>query len=814
MKKYNPLPASKLSVAVSPSSLKFSHTGIVHTDDFDSRKCQQRAFEALELALTIERPGYNIYISGEKGLGRTRFARDFLAPRAASMDTPRDLIYVNNFQDQDQPRVIKMPSGTARQFKKDLGIAVKKIRESIPSGFEQDFYVRKHGDLIKEYNDIRENLLSSMENQANKNGFSLNVDENGSLSLFPLVEGKVLTPEEFEKLKPDLKKSLKKESGRIMEALLGLSRQITKKEQDLRENEKQLEQEVAGERTDVCLKEVFKQYSGIPGIDEFLRDLKNDVLENIEHFKPRDQTQENPADLFGASQEGFFSRYEVNIFVDNSGRKGAPILIEDNPVYFNLLGCIERESEMGTYYTDFTLLKAGSIHKANGGFLVLRAEDILSQPQSWEGLLRCLRSGRAEIDDPSDHYDMVRTRTIRPEPVPLDIKIIIIGSDEVYEILLDADERFAKLFKIKAHMQESVTRNKDSIHEQSLILSRIAADNNLHDFKREAVAALIDHSSRLAGDQQKLSLKLSHIAELMIEADAFASMEKKKKVDAGAVRRALEARKYRLNLYEDEFLSEYEREAIKVRTHGFSVGRANGLSVSAFGDYILALPHQISCTTGVGHAGIMDLEREAELGGPIHTKGMMIIKGYLQNLFAQDKPLVLSGSLCFEQSYAHIDGDSASGAELAALLSALSGAPINLSFAFTGAVSQSGAIMAVGEVTRKIEGYFEVCKRKGLTGEQGVIIPKDNVAHLMLSESVVQAARERKFHIHPVESIEQAMEILTGIKAGKKLSNGGFSPDSIYHRVNERLRQLAHLADQKVRRSVVRKKQQAVGREG
>ncbi len=805
MKQYKPLPASKLSVSLAPSKIRFSHTGAVRSKNFDSRKCQQRAFEALELALTINRPGYNIYLSGEKGLGRTRFVKDFLAPRISSMKTPGDYIYVNNFHDPDQPLAIQMPPGTARQFKRDLGAAVKKIRESIPSGFEQDFYVRKHGDLIKEYNEIRENLLTRMENQANKNGFSLNVDENGSLTLFPLVEGKVLTSEEFEKLDPEVKKNLKQESGRIMEALLGLSRQITKKEQDLRENEKQLDQEVAGERADFCLKETVDSYGHIPGLIDFLGDLKNDILENIEHFKPREQAQETPADLFGGSQESFFSRYEVNIFVDNSARNGAPILIEDNPVYFNLLGCIERESEMGTYYTDFTLLKAGSIHKANGGFLVLRAEDILSQPQSWEGLLRCLRSGKAEIDDPSDHYDMVRTRTIRPDPVPLDIKIIIIGSDEVYEILLDADERFAKLFKIKAHMQESMVRNNDSITKQSLILARIASDNNLRSFVREAVAAIIDHSSRLAGDQKKLSLKLSQIAELMIEADAFASMENKAKVDALAVHRALEARKYRLNLYEDEFLSEYEREAIKVRTHGFSVGRANGLSVSAFGDYILALPHQISCTTGVGHGGIMDLEREAELGGPIHTKGMMIIKGYLQNLFAQDKPLVLSGSLCFEQSYAHIDGDSASGAELAALLSALSGAPINLSFAFTGAVSQSGAIMAVGEPTRKIEGYYEVCKRKGLTGKQGVIIPKDNVAHLMLNDTVVQAARDNKFHIHPVESIEQAMEILTGIKAGKRLSSGGFTRGSIYHRVNERLRQLAHLADQKVRRTVARK---------
>ncbi|RQD58800.1 MAG: ATP-binding protein [Desulfonatronovibrio sp. MSAO_Bac4] len=805
MKKAKPLQPSKLSIFLTPSKIRFSDTKTARYGAFDSRNCQQRAFEALELALTITRPGYNIYLSGEKGLGRTRFVKDYLKPRAEAKKAPSDWIYVNNFQDPDRPLAIDLPPGKARNFKRDLAAAVKKIRQAIPAGFEQDFYVRRHGDLIKEYNDIREGLLTRMEHQANKNGFSLNVDENGSLTLFPLVEGKVLTSEEFEKLDSSLRKELNQESARIMEALLGLSRQITKKEQDLRENEKQLDREVAGERTDTCLKEVLEKYQGIPALMSFLADLKNDILENLENFKPKEPAQESQADLFGGSQEGFFSRYEVNIFVDNSDTQGAPVLIEDNPVYFNLLGCIERESEMGTYYTDFTLLKPGSIHRANGGFLVLRAEDILSQPQSWEGLFRCLRSGKAEIDDPSDHYEMVRTRTIRPQPISLDIKIIIIGSDDLYEVLLEADERFSKLFKIKAHMRETMPRNNGSIHEQSLILARIAADNGLHPFSRDAVAVLIDHSSRLAGDQQKLSLKLSQISELMIEADAFAVMDKKDVVDEESVNRALTARKYRLNLYEDEFLSEYEREAIKVRTTGYSVGRANGLSVSAFGDYVMALPHQISCTTGVGHGGIMDLEREAELGGPIHTKGMMIIKGYLQNLFAQDKPLVLSGSLCFEQSYAHIDGDSASGAELAALLSALSAVPINLSYAFTGAVSQSGAIMAVGEVTRKIEGYFEVCRRKGLTGEQGVIIPRDNAIHLMLNDDVVEAAKKGMFKIYPVENIEQAMEILTGIKAGRKLANGNFSPGSIYRKVNEKFRELAHLADQKVKKTIFRK---------
>ncbi|WP_291322292.1 ATP-binding protein [Desulfonatronospira sp.] len=798
MTKKHMVPASRLCVRLASSKIPFSHTGGTAARRHKEQVFQQRAFDAMELAVSIKRPGYNVYLSGEQGLGRNQFILDFLGPRAAKMPTPGDWIYVNNLQDPDNPLAISLPPGSARDFRRELQTAVKKIRESIPAGFEQDFYIRKHGDLIKEYNETRENLLSRMEHKAHKSGFSLSVDENGSLSLYPLVEGKAMDPEEFEKLGPEVKKDLMQQSNRIMEALLGLSRQISRKEQDLKENERKLDQEVAGSRIDACLKKIRQKYADYPRLMEYMDNIKQDLLENVEHFKPREQPSEGSVEQQSAGQDVCLSRYGVNILVEHSPHKGAPVLVEDNPNYFNLLGCIERETEMGAYYTDFTLIKAGSLHKANGGFLIIRAEDILSQPQAWEGLLRCLRSGRAEIDDPADQYEMVRTRTIRPETIGLDIKIILLGSDEMYELLLEADERFGKLFKIKAHLRESISRTPATIKNHSLVLAGIARNNSLSHFTREAVAALVDHSSRLAGDQQKLSLKYSHLADLMMEADAFARINGGDKVEADSVYRALEARKYRLNLYEDEFLSEYEREAIRVQTKGYAVGRANGLSVSMYGDYILALPHQISCTTGVGHGGIMDLEREAELGGPIHTKGMMIIKGYLQNLFAQDKPLVLSGSLCFEQSYAHIDGDSASGAELAALLSALSGVPINLSHAFTGAISQSGAVMAVGEVTRKIEGYFELCRRKGLTGEQGVIIPRDNLAHLMLSEEVIQAVRQNMFHVHAVLHIEEAMEILTGVRAGKKLTNGKFSPGSIYRLADESLQHLAHLADKKV----------------
>lgn len=410
-------------------------------------------------------------------------------------------------------------------------------------------------------------------------------------------------------------------------------------------------------------------------------------------------------------------------------------------------------------------------------------------------MLRCLRTKQSRLDDPTDHYDILRTRTIVPDPIALDLKVILIGDDETYELLFTHDERFRKIFKLKAHIQDTVFRTADTILSHVQTMEHMARENELRSFKKDAYAELVDYAARMAEDRERLSLHFSHLREIMIEANAYAHLHDKRAVTGACVTLALQEREYRTNLYQEEFLHEYDRRSIKVRTQGRAVGMANGLSVTQIGEYAMGLPHQISCTVGVGHGGIMDLEREAELGGPIHTKGMMILKSYFVNLFARNKPLVLTGSLCFEQSYAHVDGDSASGAELAALLSALSDIPIRLNLAFTGAISQSGAIMAVGGVTHKVEGFFEVCRRRGLTGDQGVLLPQDNVVHLVLRNDVLQAIKDGLFHIYPVANIEQAIEILTEVKAGVRLKNGRFSPHSVYAAVDERLSELAVLAE-------------------
>jgi predicted ATP-dependent protease len=786
------LDASKLRAFMDPVRIPYKDSSEIPDRNVYSR-FQPRAIQALSLALEIRGNEHNIYVSGEPNMGRTYFVKSFLKPAAAKADAPCDWIYLYNFEDSDKPIVVSLPAGQGRKLKLAQHKAMTLIRHEIPARLEKDVFQKKHERLVKKYNTKRESLFSKMDESAEKENFSLNLDDDGVLTLSPIVNDEVVTDKDFDKLKPALRKELKAKGEELLAGVSSILRQINQNEMDMRDSETDLHRETATAVMVDCFTKVSDKFKSIEMLAEYFEALNNEVVENVDQFMPRDTAMAGllPEGLPGG--EDFFTRFEINLFVDNGKTKGAPVMVEDHPTAFNLLGSIEREAEMGALYTDFTLIKAGSLHKANGGFLILNMEDLLSNPNSWEGLLRALRSGKSRIEDPVDP-EQVRARTIQPAPIALDIKIVLTGTDEHYEMLLYSDDRFAKYFKLKAHLQHAATRNAGNIKNYLHVIGQTAREIGVLPFTREAMAGLVDFSSRLVEDQKRLSLYISLVRERMIEASALARMAGKKKVDLAVLNDAVAAKDYRVNLYEEEFMSDYDRQVIKVATEGSAVGRANGLSVTLFGEYEFGLPHQISCTAGVGHGGILDLEREAQMGGPIHTKGMMIIKSYLVRLFAQDKPIVLTGSLCFEQSYAGIEGDSASGAELASLLSALSGAPINLSYAFTGAVSQTGAVMAVGGVNRKIEGFFEVCRRRKLTGKQGVILPADNVVNLMLKDEVVQAVEEGKFHIFPVKTIEEAMFILTGMHAGKRGKDGQHPTGSLYRLVDNRLVELARLA--------------------
>ena len=755
---------------------------------------QPRALSAMRLGLAVGGGEYNIFVAGSLNLGRTYFVRTFLEPLAAKAPTPPDILYLYNFEDPDKPVTVQLPAGKGRAFKNALSKAMQEIRKEIPARFEHDTHLKKHEALIKEYQIQRENLFDNMEKIATDKCFNLDMDDQGALLLTPLLDGKPVSQEDFESLDPDTRKSLKTLGDELLGRMTGHLRELHRREDDFKREEMNLYRQTAERVLGTKLAPLKKRFAARTRLPAYFKAMAEDILDNIDLFMPRESVPGPPPHPGDHSPlEDLFARYEANLFVDNSRLSGAPIVVEDHPTHFNLLGCIERESEMGAVFTGYSLIKAGALHKANHGFLILNVEDVLANPHSWEGLLRALRTGKAKIEDPGEP-DQVRAKTIEPEPMDLRVKVILTGSDEMYETLLYGDDRFAKFFKLTAHLQDTCPRNAANVRRYIQILAKIVREAGLLPLEREALAGLVEISSRLAEDQKKLTLHFPLIRERMIEASAHARMRGKKIVDREALRASIDDRIFRSNLFEAEFMSDYDREIIKVATGGQAVGRANGLSVSLFGDYEVGLPHQISCTIGVGHGGILDLEREAQLGGPIHTKGMMIIKGYLLGLFARDKPIVLTGNLAFEQSYAGIEGDSASGAELAALLSALADVPINLAYAFTGAVSQSGTVMAVGGVSRKIEGFFEVCRRRGLSGKQGVILPCDNVSNLMLREEVVDAVRQGKFHIFPVKTIDQAMEILTGMRTGTRGANGSFPAGTLYKLIDARLAAMAELA--------------------
>ena len=802
MIKHSPLGVEKLRANLAPERIRYESSEQIPRNG-RRHLPQQRALQALELGLHITAKDFNIYLAGEPDLGRSFLLRDFLAPRAKKGRTPPDLIYVFNFDDHDSPLLISLPAGHGHKLKTALAKVFPRIQKEVVLRLERNTYTKRRTSLMDRFQTKRDQLLKQMNHLAGAQGFFLSMDDSGGMTLYPLVEGKRLNEKEFESLEEGLRTELKMKGDSLMEPISGFLRKLARAEQDFHEQERSLEREMVDDVLKATLDplaEKFNQACKCEALNRFFSSLRADTLDKPDAIMPPDlpqapprQGQASPFPHEGPVQDDLSTRYDVNVFVDNADTSGAPMVFDDHPTLSNLMGCIEREAEMGTLVTDFTLIKSGSIHRANGGYLILRMDDVLQYPHAWEAMLRALRSGISRIEDAGEE-DGNKAKGLHPQPVPLSLKVILVGKEDLYEMLLQADDRFSKLFKIKAHLTEHMPRNSEGIRTYLMHMRRIIDEDGLLHFDREALAALVDFGSRIIEDQKKLSLKYPRLREIMVEASAYASLGNSPMVTRAILQQALEARNFRSNLVEEAFMDEYDQGIIKVRTSGEEVGTVNGLAVTYYGDFEFGLPHQISCTVGAGSGGIIDLERDAQLGGPIHTKAMMILKSYLVGAFAHNKPLMLTGSLGFEQSYAGIEGDSASGAELAALLSALSRVPIRLCYAFTGAVGQSGQIMAVGGVTRKIEGFFEVCKRHGLTGKQGVLLPRDNITHLLLRDEIIDAVKNGRFHIHAVAHISEAMEILTGMPAGKLRKDGTYSKDSLYRLADERLKQLAALS--------------------
>jgi lon-related putative ATP-dependent protease len=786
------LPVEKLRRICDPQALDCETTEEV--EPLETIIGQERAVRALEFGLGIKELGFNIYVAGPPGTGKTTAVQRFLEEVARGKAVPPDWCYVNDFRDPYRPNALRLPPGRGREFQKDVKNLVNGARRELPTVFESDEYAAQKEETVQGFQKQKQELLSQMGEKAKKEGFLLQMSPMGLL-IVPVREGQPLSEEGFKALSPEVREELLQKRGGLQEELKKAMRQVRGLDKKANEALQELDQEVALYAVGPSVSELIEKYEDFPEVVAYLGEVRDDIAENLSQFREEAEAHPTSPIPVPGAEELPFRKYEVNVVVDNSELEGAPVVMEINPTYNNLFGRIEKEAQFGALITDFTMIREGSLHRANGGYLVLPVEEVLRNLFSWDSLKRALRNKEIAVEEAGERLGFVTTKSLRPEPIPLDAKVVLIGQPTPYYLLYTWDEDFSELFKVKADFDTRLARTDENIRDYAAFVCTLCGEEGLKHLDASALAKLIEHSSRLAEDQEKLSARFGEISDIIREASFYATQDDAAALTAyvtdAHVQKAIEEKFYRSNLVQERINEAIERGTIMIDAVGEEVGQVNGLSVSSLGDISFGRPSRITASVGLGREGLMDIEREAKLGGPIHTKGVMILSGYLADEYAQDKPLSLSAHLVFEQSYSEIEGDSASSTELYALLSSLSDLPIKQGIAVTGSINQKGEVQAIGGVNEKIEGFFETCQAKGLTGEQGVLIPASNVQHLMLKEEVVEAVREGKFHVWSVETVDEGIEILTGVKAGVRKEDGTFEEDSVNGRVDKRLRELA-----------------------
>jgi len=753
---------------------------------------QERAVRAIHFGLGMQSFGYNIYVAGLPGTGKNFAVKMFLTELSKKGPVPPDWCYVHNFQDRDRPRVLELPAGKACELAQDMQEVVRDLRAEIPKIFEGEEYTQHQEDILREFREKRDALLTQLTERAAARSFVIKQTPLG-LATFPVRHGQPLSEEEFGRLSESEQRALLKQKAQLDEEMNATMRQLRSLEKEAKDKMQGLERAAALRVIGLRLYDLFAKYETLPHVVEYLKAVQEDILANLEDFKTPEAPPAPPA--AGGPPPSIpkpsFERYEVNVLVDNSKMKGAPVIEETNPTYANLFGRIERRVQYGALVTNFTLIKPGSLHRANGGYLILNVDDVLRTPLVWEALKRAIENREIRIDDWAEHFGFITTETLRPEPIPLNAKILLIGNPMLYHLLYALDEDFRNLFKVKADFDLQMDRTPEHIDQYTRFISARCRDENLKHFDPTGVAAMIEFASRTVEDQEKLSTRFVEIADLIREAHYWAARNAHDHVTAEDVETAVEEKVYRSNLLEEKIQELFRRGTLLVDTDDEKTGVVNGLSVYELGDYSFGKPTRITANVHLGRRGVVNIERESELSGKIHTKGVMILSGYLAGKYATDKPLSLSATLAFEQSYEEVEGDSASSAELYALLSALSGLPVRQGIAVTGSVNQKGEIQPIGGVNKKIEGFFAVCKMRGLTGKQGVMIPIQNVRNLMLKREVVEAVRDGKFHIWPVATVEEGIEILTGLPAGLRKPDGTWEEGTVNYRVDMTLREFA-----------------------
>ncbi|NVM23012.1 MAG: AAA family ATPase [Desulfobacterales bacterium] len=791
-RKFKEVPVKDLRLHVDPKTLKVGSTGEL-CPAARGVVGQRRAVEALKFGIGMHDPEYNIYIAGPTDTGATYIARTFLEEAAKKEPPPSDWCYVYNFKEPDKPRGLRLDCGRGKELKKAMDDVVEALKSDVPIAFSTDDYQYKEQVLRKEFEHKRRKVIDALRERVEAEGFLLQMDPQG-VSIIPGKDGKIIPPEELAKYSPEEKKALRDRGDTLSVEMNQSMSEIARLEAEYVERRKKLDEKTALSVVGERMKPTFDKFKNHPKVLEYLEAVKKDVLEHIDDFRKPPEEKPTQMPISGMAWPPTMNKYRVNVLIDNSEAKGAPVVYTSNPTYPSLFGRIEKEAVFGALVTDFSMIKPGSLHEANGGYLVLKATDILKWYFAWEALKRAIRHQEVKIEDISEMYGFMTTKTLKPEPIPLDVKLVVTGGPYLYELLYVYDDRFKQMFKIKAHLDDQADRNKTSIHECIHCMARFCEEEGIKHVDRTGIGRLIEYSLEVTGNKDKMTLRLGAIGDIVKEANYWAEQERAKYIKAAHVEKAIEKKKYRANLVEERVQELIKKDIFWVETDGYKVGQVNGLSILQTGDHIFGKPGRITANVSMGKDGVVTIDRESKLSGKIHTKGVIILSSYLREHFAQDKPLALTASLCFEQTYGMVDGDSASSTELFVLLSAIADVQIFQGIAVTGSVSQKGEIQPVGGVTRKIEGFFDICKHKGLTGKQGIVMPKKSVKDLMLKKEVVQAVKDGKFHIYSINTVEDGIEILTGMKAGRMRKDGTYPKGTLFRAVNDRLTQMAEKA--------------------
>lgn len=791
MKNKNELNYKDLKMTCNPEVFDFDSTE--ELSSIQEGIGQDRGIKALEFGLQVNVKGYNLYLEGPSGVGKTMYTKNYLNKIASKQRVPHDWCYIYNFQNPNEPIAVDLPAGQGREFKDSMDGFIKEIRKDIQKTFNNDDFEKEKALIKQEFEVKRASLLEKLNQDASKYNFEVKAAQNG-IYMMPIVDGKAIEEDEFEKLDDKIKKQYEEKSVIVQEQIMNVIGKIKEIERLSDKKISEWQSNVALLTVNVHINYLKSKYKRNKKINAFLNDVKQDVLKNIPAFledkeKQPPQNQQGPV----MAKPDPCLNYRVNLFVDNSNRDGAPVIMDSNYSYQNIFGALEYENYYGALKTDHTMLKPGLLQQANGGYIMFQAKDLLANPMCYEALKKALRMKEIGIENNVEQRSSMALISLKPEPIPLDLKVILIGNGTIYQTLLAMDSDFRKLFKIKVEFEESAEISKENLNKLAQIVHGFCEAEELPHLDKTAMARLVEYGSKIAGSHSKVSTRFDDLIQVVGEAATWAKLSRAKVVTDEFIDKALAERIERVKKYDEKYLEMIKQNSLLINTSGAEVGELNGLTVMTIGDYTFGKPAKITVNTYTGKEGIVNIEREVEISGPSHSKGVLILTGYLGEMFAQDIPLCLTASICFEQLYNGVDGDSASSTELYGLLSSLSGIPIKQSIAVTGSVNQKGQIQPIGGVNEKIEGYFQVCKERGLDGSHGVMIPVQNVDNLQLSEEVIQAVKNKKFHIYSVSTIEEGIEVLTGVPAGKKDKNGKFPAGTVNYLVYEKLKKYASI---------------------